>query len=131
MLNSNLNKIKSAYTVRKTITSNKIFNTTNWEPITELSYTVPQKSIVVALGSMEFSRNTNGAVEFFFDNCHFAFVDLVSDVRRLFTPQLVKIADAGKQFTVTVGSNSNWTTTIHASSDNRYAYIDYLVIPLE
>jgi len=117
--------------VRKTIPANKIYNTSNWEIITELSYTLPQRSIVIALGSMEFSRNTNGGVEFFFDSCHFAFSNLTSAVPQLFNPQLIKVADAGKQFIVTVGSNNSWVTTIYGSSDSRYAYIDYLVIPLE
>lgn len=130
-LNSNLSKLKSAYTVRKQIQTNKTYNTNSWITITDLSYTVPQRSIVLASGSLFASRSTPGSIDLYFDDCFFQISGAQANQPHQFSPQLVKVVGSGKQFIINVYSSTEWMTTIQGSVDNRSNYIDYLIIPLD
>ena len=130
-LNSNLSKLKSAYTVRKQIQTNKTYNANAWITIPDLSFTVPERSIVLASGSLFASRNTPGTIDFYFDDCFFQISNAQANQPHQCSPQLVKVVGSGKQFNINVYSSTEWMTTIQGSVDNRSNYIDYLIIPLD
>lgn len=129
-LNTDLSKIKGAYTIFLSITENKTYNENAWTEIDEFSYTFPQRSIFVSTIHVPVSRDSDGYIDFFLKN-RYGTCKCTANVISCIDYSVVGIADSGNMIGFYVGTNENWLTTIYGSQDMRFCFAEHLIIPLE